>query len=425
MDQSTYDNKEIDQVCLDTVKGIFHSPGCGVAGHQINEFDHFVEHDIQQTLSHLPPISAMAVLRDKDPNKYSITFDHAHLGKPAGLFVKTEKESEDDTEYIPPLMPNQARMNNMNYSSTLFIHMTLKKTNQTTQEEQIIEQRLVPFGRIPIMVGSKRCHTHGMQPEEKTAINECITDSGGYFIINGAEKVLMGQERSLTHNLVYVSPVTSSQSTFTFKAEIRCIPENGRNANRTSNTSIYITKLSGITQLQNIAADRTTSIRVTLPQLLKTRLPVVILLKALGCDTEKKICQFISFLPAAMIEYCIGEAMVSMQSASKTKLSTVEVMPSLFDIHQLACPTNCLQQNVDDALEHIGRQSLANRPNGVDHPQSYYINRAKDILASEFMPQIGIVYDEKTNQQKLHFLSYMVNCSHNRIIALSQATLYR
>ena len=57
--------------------------------------------------------------------------------------------------------------------------------------------------KIPVMVGSKLCYTYRTDPEERIFINECTEDKGGYFIIKGSEKVLVGQEKE-AHNIVEV-----------------------------------------------------------------------------------------------------------------------------------------------------------------------------------------------------------------------------
>ena len=53
------------------------------------------------------------------------------------------------------------------------------------------------------MVGSKVCYTYGLSDQEKVELDECDSDKGGYFIINGSEKVIVGQEKDTT-NLVEV-----------------------------------------------------------------------------------------------------------------------------------------------------------------------------------------------------------------------------
>ena len=43
------------------------------------------------------------------------------------------------------------------------------------------------------MLGSQLCPTYNSTAEEKTGMEECAFDKGGYFIIKGSEKVLVGQ----------------------------------------------------------------------------------------------------------------------------------------------------------------------------------------------------------------------------------------
>jgi hypothetical protein len=54
-------------------------------------------------------------------------------------------------------------------------------------ENQIIVIFLT--GKIPIMLRSTYCLLNGMTDRDLTELNECPLDPGGYFIINGSEKV--------------------------------------------------------------------------------------------------------------------------------------------------------------------------------------------------------------------------------------------
>lgn len=56
-----------------------------------------------------------------------------------------------------------------------------------------------------------------------TELNECPLDPGGYFIINGSEKVLIAQEKMAT-NTVYV--FKKKESKYAHTAEIRSYIEN-------------------------------------------------------------------------------------------------------------------------------------------------------------------------------------------------------
>lgn len=57
--------------------------------------------------------------------------------------------------------------------------------------------------KIPSLLGSKSCNLFGYNQELRTVSGECPYDEGGYFLINGNERVLVSQER-LIKNKVYI-----------------------------------------------------------------------------------------------------------------------------------------------------------------------------------------------------------------------------
>ncbi len=75
------------------------------------------------------------------------------------------------------------------------------------------------------MLRSTFCILHDLSDSDLFDLNECPYDSGGYFIINGSEKVLIAQERMAT-NHVYVF-AKAQPSPISFLAEIRSAVEKG------------------------------------------------------------------------------------------------------------------------------------------------------------------------------------------------------
>lgn len=61
----------------------------------------------------------------------------------------------------------------------------------------------IPLGRIPVMLRSSKCRLNGATNNQMEQMNECPLDPGGYFIINGTEKVILIQEQ-LSKNRVIV-----------------------------------------------------------------------------------------------------------------------------------------------------------------------------------------------------------------------------
>lgn len=56
---------------------------------------------------------------------------------------------------------------------------------------------------VPVMVRSNFCSLDKLNAKERMIYKECVYDEGGYFIVNGGEKVLVAQER-MANNFVYV-----------------------------------------------------------------------------------------------------------------------------------------------------------------------------------------------------------------------------
>lgn len=379
---------------LRTARVLFNSRENGVAGHQIVQFDQFLDYDVDHILSLMPPISALAVLKEKDNAKYNLQFGHAHIGKPAWPEVTNDDNGEPT---ISIMTPQQARLHNYSYSSTLFVDVSLKRIDLSTDEETIVEHKTVPFGKIPIMVGSKRCYTHGMTDNEKVALGECPTDTGGYFIINGAEKALMAQER-MTYNVVFASVTTKAQLWYTHEAEVRSVPLYGRNASRTSNTIVRLTKPFSSLEWQSTSTAQTITIRVSMPQLTKIKLPITILLQALGCCHDKAKSIMLAVLPPANIKCCLSEGHVAMTQ------SKVDYRSQLMYANEvggdLASPQN-------DALEYIGRQLSISHTN-VLAIKTKAIAKARDLIANELFPHLSMTFDEQSNEKKAHYLAYMV-----------------
>ena len=87
------------------------------------------------------------------------------------------------------------------------------------------EHDSVFIGKLPVMVKSKACHLSLEDTEGLFVLNECPYDQGGYFIINGSEKVLIAQERSAA-NIVQVFK-KAQPSAYSYTAEIRSALEKG------------------------------------------------------------------------------------------------------------------------------------------------------------------------------------------------------
>jgi DNA-directed RNA polymerase II subunit RPB2 len=60
----------------------------------------------------------------------------------------------------------------------------------------------IPLAELPVMVRSEWCRLYECDDQERVRMGECPYDQGGYFIVRGSEKVVVGQER-MAFNFVY------------------------------------------------------------------------------------------------------------------------------------------------------------------------------------------------------------------------------
>ena len=91
------------------------------------------------------------------------------------------------------LYPQEARLRNITYSAPVFMEMTIMRGGEE-EEPHIVDQSETKVGRMPIMIGSDACNIVDFDDDELIQIGEDPADPGGYFIVNGSERVLMTSE---------------------------------------------------------------------------------------------------------------------------------------------------------------------------------------------------------------------------------------
>lgn len=96
-------------------------------------------------------------------------------------------ESDSSTRKI---MPNEALARNLTYAAPMYI--TYMPVVSGIEKEDAAGEAFV--GEMPVMVKSDLCYTHNMTKEQLISEGEDPDDPGGYFIIKGTERVLVGVE---------------------------------------------------------------------------------------------------------------------------------------------------------------------------------------------------------------------------------------
>ena len=83
----------------------------------------------------------------------------------------------------------ECRKRSLTYSAPIFVDI------KYTLGDKIMMKRGLRIGQLPIMLHSSKCVLRNKTPAELAKMQECLYDPGGYFIVRGAEKVLLMQEQ--------------------------------------------------------------------------------------------------------------------------------------------------------------------------------------------------------------------------------------
>ena len=173
----------------------------GLVKHQLKTFDHFIFHDIKTIIDDEASIifngkrSLSSQIKNgaveegynrKESEKIMLKFENVFVAKPT--------ITNDDTT-VRPLYPAEARQKMITYDSFVFVDV-LEYVLRDEEEILVNKHLRVQIAKIPIMLRSSTCNLYNCTPQERIELGEGIEDPGGYFIINGNERVLIGQLRN-------------------------------------------------------------------------------------------------------------------------------------------------------------------------------------------------------------------------------------
>jgi len=246
--------------------------------HQLESYNNFVGYQIIKTIEMFNPVH-IASEQDLDPisKKHSleifITFENFHIYRP---------QIHENNGAIKLMFPQEARLRNFTYASSTTIDINIKyivRSGPNLENIQTFYKTIpkVHIGKVPIMLKSNICVLSQYKHFENTQTGECKFDSGGYFIINGSEKTVLGQERA-AENRVYCFNISKNDTKYTWKAEIKSVPDFKCISPKQIN--MYLSsKNNGFGN----------AICVELPRV-KQPIPLFIVFRALGINSDKEIC---------------------------------------------------------------------------------------------------------------------------------------
>jgi DNA-directed RNA polymerase II subunit RPB2 len=336
--------------------------------HQIESYNEFTMHQIQQTIEQFNPVVIHSDQNyNKELKKYSleimIRFTNFQISRP---------QIHENNGSTKVMFPHEARLRNFTYAATTTVDINIQYIVRSGPELEEIQcynnvLKQIHIGKLPIMLKSSACVLTQYAHLGHEMTGECRYDPGGYFIINGSEKTVLGQERT-AENKIYCFPASSHK--YLLQAEMKCSPDSKRISPKQVN--LYLSKQNG----EHV-------IHVNIPRIRK-HIPIGIVFRAMNILTDKEMCRYMTM-----------DAM-DKEFAEMIRGSIIEA-------------STCLTQ--EDALTYIAVHAMYT-PIHSDKPSQRKQEFVVDVLRDDLFSQC------KTREQQVHLLGYMANklllCALNR-----------
>lgn len=253
--------------------------------HHLESYNYFIKYGLDKIIQSYCPYMFLSenkntgITQINSKIKYfqhELNFTNIKVPKPKiSLGARTPK----------PVMPYDCRMRNLTYQTDILC--TVKHTMRPLDinKEAIgteITETIVPqhkIGSIPIMLHSCVCSLEGHDDYKlRSFFKEDPHDLGGYFIINGGEKILISQEKKISnHVTLFKNPKKPSP----YVCEIKCCRQDTYGAPTTA--TVKMNKKDQIFLRLNPGFA---------PEL---DIPIFIIFKSLGITNDRSILQYILY----------------------------------------------------------------------------------------------------------------------------------
>jgi DNA-directed RNA polymerase II subunit RPB2 len=289
----------LSQEGLGFLEKYFRETEFALTRHHIDSYEQAVFDEIPSIIHSHNPIVFMKEPLDKEGTAFAYrveVFIGGEAATPAGLALSVSPPivTVDGGATVRRMFPNEARLRNLTYAAQInadiLVRVTFTKqkegaptgTYETTVKEMPV-LRNFPLFKLPILLRSKLCATGAADPARLEEMGECRNDYGGYFIVSGAEKVLICREEQ-AFNSLYIDRQPDPKVEYTGYASVVSLhPE----TKQTRRVALY--QMPG------------GEIRVAIP-MVRGAFPLFILFRALGVESDEEIVRMIFPTPDPLEE---------------------------------------------------------------------------------------------------------------------------
>lgn len=309
--------------------------------HQHRSFNRFLSSGIQSVINHKGGIKAG--IQDTSHDKsLRVDFGQVSVGAPQS------RESRGESTKI---FPQEARLRNLTYSAPIHLEMSIVVSDDQESKERVLEEDSYEIGQLPIMIKSTHCNLHGLTRSEVIKRQEDPADPGGYFIVNGSERVLVTYE-DLLHNRILVEY---------------------KDADQTNPVAKVFSENQGYRKLTTVTLGDDNLLSVSIPSI-PNQIAFPLLIRALGIETDKAISS-------------------QFRSSSEVMQFVVATLEEAETVGQ------------ETAIEKLGRILVPN--SGQDSDSEYVLSRVNTTLLRSLLPHLNNSHGQPAKLAKARFLCDM------------------
>ena len=350
--------------------------------HHIDSYDQFLQQDLIGIIRSQNPILILKDLLDEKTNTYKYRVE-IFVGGEDGTAIEmgTPTVSLQNAEEVRVLYPNEARLRNLTYAATVYATIIVKITYYVKEGGHTVAHDLSPppetftkwpLCRIPIMLHSRYCILHRKPKEFLQEVGECPYDNGGYFIVDGSEKILVTRQEQ-AFNTLYIN--TQNDPKIAIYASIECLSATTRQVKRISFYMMRHVEKQGITAHPTI--------QVSIPFVRKP-IPLFVLFRAIGFQSDEEILRMI---------------FPDFESSDATLLMDL-LRPSIIDAFPFLTTFTAIQYiktltkgfGVEHVLDIIRNQLFLHMPNDPSTQALFLGDCVRKIL------RVSEGYDQKTDR---------------------------
>jgi DNA-directed RNA polymerase subunit B len=231
----------------------------GLVRQHLDSYNEFIDHGLQEVID-----EAAEIPIEVPENPYKVKLGQIWVIDPQTRITGPYATEVDGTKH--EIYPMEARLRNLTYAAPIALEMTPVIDGREQDTE------LVFVGSIPVMLKSKLCFLSQLSREELIACGEDPDDPGGYFVVNGSERVIVAME-DLAPNRVIVD-IDDKGATPVYQAKI------------------FSTTVGFRARIElKIKSDG--ALYVSVPGV-PSEIPFIVIMRALGLESDREIAEAIS-----------------------------------------------------------------------------------------------------------------------------------